>query len=808
ACVYKVTNGEILPFIGSDEPSFDKQNTIALGTPIAPQYGDISLDYKNEYIYLADRDNHCIRRVNIKNEPHKIETVVGICEKGGYDDNKELEPTKVRLYQPEDVVLDKEGNMYIADTGNHIIRYVDVKKNIIKTIAGKKEIKKHGGDNGPAINATFAHPIDLVLDNSGELFIVDQESHRIRHIDKNGIIRTIAGNGKQIYSGDGQDATEASLNHPKDIALIIDHEDDSSIGLYVSDKRNHSIRKIERGTKIIKNTTWIWLLLIVILFFLGITIYYLSLYRHPIVQSLSDNPLQLFNTPLKQLSKTKLLLQLTHSLNMVLANNNISKKCLQNAIDFTTFSNTERCAWLATRLMAKDMATDDPDIFILLLNKDFPLDLENYLVFFLPANSKEIKSLLESKISSQRATIIISLEPTQQKILFPIGEEPTNWFIVPTHNELIALLLSPTPTEIFANLLVRQLKVTNISPYQTRRGVTKNSGFFGRENILAQVFYTNPKNYIVVGGKKIGKSSLLKKIERYYKNDPKVDCTYVCLACNNLKPLYNELEISSEVSNLYNKLSDIPTGQRRLILLDEADLFIREEIANDYTNLKYFRALSEKGHCYFIIAGFWYLYKATILNYYSPLNNFGESLRIDALEYEACQDLATKPMALLGINYDSDDLVKQLITTTGQRANLVTIACDEMIKQLSHNQHTLNKDNVVKAFYSKRMRDDLAGWQQLSDDEQVDRLAHIIVYATVKSGKFSLADIMNLLNEHKYIYTTIQLNNSLKCLELAYIIRCDTDKNDKNIYHYCVPLFREYMLRQEVKMLLEQEFKS
>ncbi|EDN69379.1 hypothetical protein BGP_3449 [Beggiatoa sp. PS] len=82
---------------------------------------------------------------------------------------------------------------------------------------------------------------------------------------------------------------------------------------------------------------------------------------------------------------------------------------------------------------------------------------------------------------------------------------------------------------------------------------------------------------------------------------------------------------------------------------------------NDYSTLNHFRSLSEEGRCFFIFAGFWNLYDAALLDYHSPIKNFGESVMIGALELEACQQLATEPMTILGISYQSEELVAQIV---------------------------------------------------------------------------------------------------------------------------------------------------
>ncbi|RKZ37846.1 MAG: hypothetical protein DRQ49_08355 [Gammaproteobacteria bacterium] len=238
------------------------------------------------------------------------------------------------------------------------------------------------------------------------------------------------------------------------------------------------------------------------------------------------------------------------------------------------------------------------------------------------------------------------------------------------------------------------------------------------------------------------------------------------------------------------------------MLIDEADVFIRREIVEDYPTLSHFRNLSEEGQCYFIIAGFWDLYEAAVLNYHSPIKNFGESITIGALELEACWKLAIEPLKMLGIDYAKEELIEQIIIKTRQRANLMATVCDEMLKNLPAEAQVLTKKEIICALKNQAISEALGGWSQLTDDKQAACLDRIIVYATVKKGKFKLSEIMTLLDQYQYDYTTEQLMQSLTRLELAFIIRRD----EESIYHYCVPLFREMLLRQEVDRLLKHEF--
>jgi hypothetical protein len=414
---------------------------------------------------------------------------------------------------------------------------------------------------------------------------------------------------------------------------------------------------------------------------------------------------------------------------------------------------------------------------------------------FPPVNlpAQEIIMHLQRSDMAFQVTIVINVESEQQSALRSDGENPSTPIVVPNSGELTTLV-SPESIK----------KRAQTSPYQVTEGVNKDALFFGRIQTLAQIMNREPANYLLMGGRQVGKSGVLKYIARRYQTHPKIDCHYLVLTSERLQPKLAQalgLPIKTDLETLLEELANVPNGQYRLLLIDDADLFIRQEINNDYPIIREFRSLSEEGRCFFIFAGFWDLYEAALLDYHSPLKNFGESITIGALEAEACRELATEPMATLGIRYASDELVEQIVEATGQRANLIAIVCDEMLKNL--DKRVLNQEDVTQALHSQAVQGALVGWQRLSEDKQAARLDRIIVCATVEAGEFSLSDIMQVLDEHHYAYTAEQLTQSLARLELALIIQ-----RDKSRYRYCVPLFRKMLVEQDAKALLKLELKS
>lgn len=128
--------------------------------------------------------------------------------------------------------------VYIADSGNHCIRAIDA-QGIIRTIAGSGQ-PGSTGDGGPALQALLNNPVRLRYDDAtGDLYVSDKGNHRIRRIDASGIITTVAGGDSAGYSGDGGPAVGARLNSPLDARLGPDR------ALYIADTNNHRIRRVD-----------------------------------------------------------------------------------------------------------------------------------------------------------------------------------------------------------------------------------------------------------------------------------------------------------------------------------------------------------------------------------------------------------------------------------------------------------------------------------------------------------------------------------------------------------------------------------
>ena len=184
-------------------------------------------------LYVADRNNHRIRKIDSKGI---ISTVAGTGIPECCNDNGLA--VEAHLHFPSDIDVDTEGNLYISDRSNNRIRKVN-SDGIITTMAGLGK-PGYGGDFGPADKALLKYPFGISLDNKGNFYIADRGNNRVRKIDQRGIITTIAGNGTHSFGGDYGPANQSSLAFPTDVTV------DSLGTVYIADRNNNRVRKIDR----------------------------------------------------------------------------------------------------------------------------------------------------------------------------------------------------------------------------------------------------------------------------------------------------------------------------------------------------------------------------------------------------------------------------------------------------------------------------------------------------------------------------------------------------------------------------------
>ena len=193
----------------------------------------ITLD-KNGNLFVSDTGNHTIRQIT---PAGVVTTVAGLAGQSGLTD---ATGSAARFNSPLGIAISTNGTIYVADCGNHLIRAISP-GGLVTTLAGSPE--NWGSANGSGADARFNGPVGLVLDNEGNLFVADSNNHTIRRITPDGTASTWAGVPGVDGCVDGA-AQSAKFSKPAELAI------DRRSNLFVADSFNHVIRKITRDRNV------------------------------------------------------------------------------------------------------------------------------------------------------------------------------------------------------------------------------------------------------------------------------------------------------------------------------------------------------------------------------------------------------------------------------------------------------------------------------------------------------------------------------------------------------------------------------
>ena len=215
------TNGNVITIAGSgDTGTADGQGILATFT----QPNGVTVDIDGN-IYVIGSSNK-IRKIDTDGN---VTTIAGSGNSGS-DDGQGTSATFNGL---NGITVDNQGNLYVADSMNNKIRKIDTDGNVT-TFTGSGSA---GSDDGQGASATFNYPYDVEVDNNGNIYVADYLNHKIRKIDSSGNVTTIAGSGTS-GSADGQ-GTLATFYRPSGVTL------DANGNIYVADTWNNKIRKID-----------------------------------------------------------------------------------------------------------------------------------------------------------------------------------------------------------------------------------------------------------------------------------------------------------------------------------------------------------------------------------------------------------------------------------------------------------------------------------------------------------------------------------------------------------------------------------
>ena len=224
----------IRTIVGTGEPAFSGDGQPALGACLCEPKG-ITIDPRGN-LFIADSENHVVRKVDSRTGV--ITTIAGTWREAG-SDNKFTGVGTAGDGLDHDPLADS------THAGPERFAQLRDLSGTVRFTVGKARTGWAAGDGGSANKATLNFPSAVAVDAQGRVYIADTLNHRVRMVDaETGVITTVAGTGQHRFSGDGGPAVAAMLNEP--VALALDAQ-----RLYIADQSNHRVRMIDLETGVI-----------------------------------------------------------------------------------------------------------------------------------------------------------------------------------------------------------------------------------------------------------------------------------------------------------------------------------------------------------------------------------------------------------------------------------------------------------------------------------------------------------------------------------------------------------------------------
>ncbi len=267
-------------------------------------------------------------------------------------------------------------------------------------------------------------------------------------------------------------------------------------------------------------------------------------------------------------------------------------------------------------------------------------------------------------------------------------------FIVLNGRDLRRILMAKDPEHELIEIILGQVDLTVVSPYVISGPVPENM-FFGRDNELKTITRrVKDSSFALVGGRKIGKTSILAKVYRLLADVPDhfslyLDCQTVAdydvffEAVGTMWDMRFEYHSVDVFRRMITDLAKEQPGEKVIILLDEVDALLKYDALRQEPLFRVFRAMSQEGYCRFVFCGERIL-NARLHDPKSPLFNFCDVIRLSYLHPQATHRIILEPMREMGITFESEvEMVERIMSVSSCHPNIVQYICQKLIVEIN-----------------------------------------------------------------------------------------------------------------------------
>lgn len=444
-------------------------------------------------------------------------------------------------------------------------------------------------------------------------------------------------------------------------------------------------------------------------------------------------------------------------------------------------------------------------------------DLEGMKVYQLLQSLQDV--ILKQRWRNQ--TVIVLLDGKSESIL-KYTANPLNNIVVIGNDEQNRILGSRRPTGELIDTIAAQIHISLLSPYETTSPVT-GSRFFGRELEISRILGNSDTNHLILGIRRIGKTSLLREVERLLRDEEDgihvvyLDCSvlmstddYIREVVRHLEPReLPRLELQKYVFYFPNFLErmHLKHKARLIFILDEIDNLLASQ-RGDWELFRMLRASSNKGACQYIMAGFREAQKELYL-LDSPMFNFAQPIRLNEFTMQQARELIVTPMENLGVRFrNKEDVVGRIYGETAGHPNLIQYYCMILLRKLDQAEpRQLTPDNLIDVYKDEAFKGHLLS----SFMENTCNREKAVVYAAIlgSMGKNSKHNFSQSLIDGSLHKSGIAMKQSQIEEACNLLILAGTFHRKDKYYSFTSPVFAQvlqqsYDLNYLIKKIKEE----